>query len=252
MVLIYESDTDYITPSGKIYKYYGNNMFYKKKSYINNKNGYVYIGITFKDGINRNRRLHRLLAIAFIPNPNPLDYDVVGHKDNDKSNYDLNNLYWTNTSENTQKAYDDQLAKNDIAIGDSQSQPLICYDNNHNIISVYGSIKEAGRCIDGFSCSSIAKSVDKTTKGRKGYYFKSITKEEYLSFIGRKNFKFSTKYIDKSRKKFIAVHKNGTKFITDNQKQFAIEHGLQQASISHQLQKLNGGYIGDWFFKRVS
>ena len=33
--LIKDSETDYITPSGKIYKDYGNNMMYPKANFIN-------------------------------------------------------------------------------------------------------------------------------------------------------------------------------------------------------------------------
>ena len=191
MILIEESNTDYITPSGKVYKDYGEDWFYPKKFNINKHNGYVYIGITCKDGKNRSRRLHRLLAQAFISNPKPNEYDIVGHKDNDKSNFDLSNLYWTNTSENTKKAFDDQLAKNDIGISDSQSKPVSVYKNIYNFVSMYGSISQAARCIEGYSKNNIAKMIDKNTKGRKGYYFKSISKEEYLKFTGTKNLKFS-------------------------------------------------------------
>lgn len=191
MILISESDTDYITPSGKVYKDYGNGLFYPKVPSINKYNGYVYIGITCKNGQNKSRRLHRLLAIAFIPNPKPEEYNVVGHKDNDKSNYDLENLYWTNTSENTKKAYDDQLAKNDIGISDSQSIPIAVYKNNGTFVSVYGSISQASRCIKGYSKNNIVHMLDKNVKGRKGYYFQSISKKEYLRFTGIKNLKFS-------------------------------------------------------------
>ena len=47
MRLIAGSKTDYITPTGKVYKDYGNNMFYPKKASVNNHNGYMYIGITY-------------------------------------------------------------------------------------------------------------------------------------------------------------------------------------------------------------
>ena len=66
-----ESDTDYITMSGNIYKYYYDDLFFKKKSHINKYNGYVYVSITCKDGKNRNRRLHVLMAQTFLFNPNP-------------------------------------------------------------------------------------------------------------------------------------------------------------------------------------
>ena len=189
--LIDESNTDYITKSGRVYKDYGNGMYYPQKSYINKYNGYVYVGITCKDGKNRQRRLHRLLAIAYINNPKPDIYDVVDYKDNDKSNYSLENLYWTDIKENTQKAFDDQLIINDKGIKDSQSIQVAVYKNNGKLISVYGSISEAARCIDGYSKNNIAQMINKSKKGKKGCYFRSVSKEYYLNFIGKKNLKFS-------------------------------------------------------------
>lgn len=50
MILIAGSNTDYITKTGKIYKDYGNNMFYPKKTFINKANGYLYCNITFPEG----------------------------------------------------------------------------------------------------------------------------------------------------------------------------------------------------------
>lgn len=195
--LIEESYTDYITPTGKVYKLYEKDKYYPKKVYIDKNNGYVYTNITCKDGKNKKRRLHRLIAIAYIHNPKPDTFNVVGHKDNNKANFNLNNLYWTTTSENTQKAYDDQLAKNDMGIKDSQSKPIAVYRNDGKLLSVYGSIKEAGRNIEGYSASGIAQVVDRIAKGRKGCYFKSITKEEYINFLGKKSLKFSIKNLNK-------------------------------------------------------
>jgi len=45
-----------------------------------------------KDGIPRKFRVHRLLAIAFIPNPN--NYPIVDHIDINRQNNNLSNLRW--------------------------------------------------------------------------------------------------------------------------------------------------------------
>lgn len=47
---------------------------------------------------NKHRRIHRLLALAFIPNPD--DLETVNHKDRNKSNYDLSNLEWMTRIDN--------------------------------------------------------------------------------------------------------------------------------------------------------
>lgn len=109
MVLIEGSDTDYITPSGIVYADYDDDMYYPKHPFENKHNHYMYINVRFSDGKIKARRLHVLLAKAFLFNHDPKKLKIVGHKDNDKHNNDLSNLYWTTNQENTQKAVDDGL-----------------------------------------------------------------------------------------------------------------------------------------------
>lgn len=60
------------------------------KTYLD-KNGYVKV-ILCKNNKTRFLSIHRLLAEAFIPNPN--DYPQINHKDENKQNNSLNNLEW--------------------------------------------------------------------------------------------------------------------------------------------------------------
>ena len=51
--------------------------------------------------------IHRLVALAFIPNPS--NYDQVNHIDCDKLNNNVNNLEWCNNSMNQLHAYKNGL-----------------------------------------------------------------------------------------------------------------------------------------------
>ena len=44
---------------------------------------------------------HRLVALAFIKNPDPKNKTMVNHRDNNKSNYLLENLEWVSRGENS-------------------------------------------------------------------------------------------------------------------------------------------------------
>lgn len=84
------------------------------------------------------------------------------------------------------------MAHNDKGIKDSQSQPIAIYKNDNTLISVYGSVSEASRCIQGgYTKNAIANTLDKCVKGRKGLYFRSITKDQYYLYTGKKNLVFN-------------------------------------------------------------
>lgn len=61
------------------------------------KKGYRTVSLSFK-GCSKNQRVHRLVAQAFIPNPDNLPQ--VHHMDEDKDNNTLNNLMWITDEEN--------------------------------------------------------------------------------------------------------------------------------------------------------
>jgi hypothetical protein len=63
-----------------------------------NINGYNYVSLV-NGNIYKKCRIHRLVAQAFIPNPN--NYPVVNHKDEDKSNNHIDNLEWCTIEYNT-------------------------------------------------------------------------------------------------------------------------------------------------------
>ena len=69
----------------------------KLKSKTHSSNGYVYIAL----GKYGAKRLHRVVAAAFIPNPN--DYPEINHIDEDKANCHLSNLRWVSRKENNNK-----------------------------------------------------------------------------------------------------------------------------------------------------
>lgn len=175
------SNTDYIDKHGNVYKDYGNNLFYPKKNCVNKVNGYVYCGITYDDG-NKQRRVHRLVVEAFIPNPQNLP--VVLHIDNDKTNCEIYNLKWGTVSENTKQAFDDGLAKNDKGWEDSQSLAVVVFDMKQNYIGEYGSVKECSKAT-GITPTGILYQCKHNvrSKPRCGYYFRFYNEYKEKGFV---------------------------------------------------------------------
>lgn len=72
------------------------------KQTINKRDGYFYVGIC-KDGKRKNRKVHRLIAETFMPNPK--NKPTVNHIDGNKENNCISNLEWCSQSENMKHSY---------------------------------------------------------------------------------------------------------------------------------------------------
>ena len=61
--------------------------------------GWGYLAVNLcKDGIQKSVKVHRLVANAFLPNPQNLE--TVNHKDEDKTNNNVSNLEWMTLADN--------------------------------------------------------------------------------------------------------------------------------------------------------
>lgn len=96
-----------ISEDGRVY----NTKFGRNIKHNLNSIGYSRVSLSNK-GKQKQLLVHRLVAQAFIPNPNNLP--EVNHKDGNKRNNNVDNLEWTTRSENEEHAYRTglQLQKN--------------------------------------------------------------------------------------------------------------------------------------------
>ena len=96
-----------ITSCGKVWSY-RNECFLKP---IADKKGYLIVNLC-KDGKVKNYKIHRLVAEAYIPNPDNLPQ--VDHIDNDKTHNYVNNLQWITHRDNCRKSNNKSILQLDL------------------------------------------------------------------------------------------------------------------------------------------
>jgi hypothetical protein len=96
--------------------------------------------------------VHRLVAIAFIENPNNLPF--INHKDEIKSNNVVYNLEWCTNIYNVNYGTGRIRARASL-ISKSRARPLLQFSIDGKFIRQFKSLKEASLC--GFPKSSISR-----------------------------------------------------------------------------------------------
>ncbi len=74
----------------------------------NNGKGYLITAIGYKRKL-KSFVIHRLVAIYFVVNPDPINYKEINHIDGNKKNNHASNLEWSSRSKNVQHAFDTGL-----------------------------------------------------------------------------------------------------------------------------------------------
>lgn len=138
-----------ITEDGKIWSY-------KKKKYLATfKLDYEMVNL---DG--KLRAVHRLLAQAYIPNPNNLP--IVNHKDENKFNNSLDNLEWCDHSYN--RAW-------------SQGKQVECIETGEIFQTVTAAAKAYG--VSASTISNNCHGINKDIKKLPGLHFSFTGKKSY-------------------------------------------------------------------------
>ena len=124
-----------VTSCGKVWSY-KNKEFLKRR--VNN-DGYLRVALS-KNGKVKQFLVHRLLAEAYIPNPDNLPQ--VNHKDECKTNNCLQNLEWCNAKYNANYGTRNERYK----------KPILQFDLKGNFIREWPSATDVGKEVKSHIC----------------------------------------------------------------------------------------------------
>lgn len=144
-----------VTEDGRVWSY-------RSKKFL--KPGVVrgYLQITLsKNGVKTQCCIHRLVATAYIPNPE--NKPQVNHKDENKLNNCVDNLEWMTNKENT------NYGTRNERIGKAQGKLVRCIETG----VIYYSTREAGRQT-GLNQSHISKVCRGERKTTGGYHWEFV------------------------------------------------------------------------------
>lgn len=130
------------------------------------KQGYLFVNL-YKDGKRKMFLVHRLVAEAFLPNPENLPF--INHKDEDKTNNSVDNLeYCTREYNNNYGTRNERVAKANT--NGEKSKKVLQFSLTGEFIREWPSTMECGR--NGFNQGAVATCCRGEIKSHKGYIWK--------------------------------------------------------------------------------
>ena len=160
------------------------------KEWFKNGNKYLMVGLT-KHHKTVGFSVHRLVAEAFIPNPN--NYPQVNHKDENRTNNNVDNLEWCSAEYNNRY---------------SRAVKILQFNKKGTFIKEWNCIAEAAQYLK-IPAPSIIRCCKRQCKSYKGYMWRyskdgmpnSIADFEVLEEARKKSREYGKNHAKKNRKK---------------------------------------------------
>lgn len=129
------------------------------------RTGYIYANL-YNNYKRKNATVHRLIATAFIPNPN--NFPEINHIDGNKTNNSIENLEWCTRSHNMKHAVANGLHMK--VIPHDLRKTVVAMNADGSLIGTYNGLKAAADEF-GISTQAISSYCKGNRKNKHGYKF---------------------------------------------------------------------------------
>lgn len=139
------------------------------KTYLSKDTGYIGLSLS-KNGKVRYATIHRIMAEAFIPNPE--NKPCINHKNSIRNDNRIENLEWCTHSENNIHAYkfgNNKITKNHLS--QKTKKPVLQYDLSGNFIREFNSARTVEKLCN-INHSNIRKCCIGKAKKANGFIWK--------------------------------------------------------------------------------
>lgn len=155
-----------ITSCGKVWSY-RSKKFLKP---IQEKNGYISVRLS-KDGQPKGHYIHRLVAEAYIPNPEGLPQ--VDHIDEVKEHNWVGNLQWITPGDNVRRSVSDRKK---TTVKSTKVRPIYCVELDRVFKSQRAACRELGLC-----SAALCWALHGQRQTTGGYHWRFADEEEKIS-----------------------------------------------------------------------
>lgn len=157
----------YVSKCGKVYSVHIN----KVKTPGFNKKGYLQLTV-HRNNKQYTRKVHRLVAETFIPNPENKPQVNHKHPDGDKTRNTVENLEWATNKENINHAYDVLGVKHNFKGKALNARKINQYDKQGNFIKSWNCIKDIDEEIKLGASKNISAVCNGKLKSAYGFIWK--------------------------------------------------------------------------------
>lgn len=154
-----------VSNTGKVKSFRKSTKYGSQPEYILNPTicNHGYAQVTLYDKARKKKyTVHRLVAELFIPNPDNLPQ--INHKDEDKTNNNVDNLEWCTA------AYNNAYGSAKIRAIDTMSKPIEQLTYDGKVIAIYRSAKVASEIL-GFGKNAIRTAIINHSQSN-GYFWR--------------------------------------------------------------------------------